>query len=111
MKLWLDAHISPLIAEWLKNELKIDAVPIRELSLRDATDLRIFEEAGKANAVVLTKDSDFPDLIRQRGAPPKVIWLRTGNSSNINLQKILASTLPSAMKLIESGENIVEING
>ena len=111
MKLWLDAQISPLLAGWLKSELKIDAVPIRDISLRDASDVKIFEEARKSDAVVLTKDSDFSDLVRQKGAPPRVIWLRTGNSSNSNLQKILATTLPTAMKLIESGEDIVEING
>lgn len=73
--------------------------------------MKIFEEARKSDAVLLTKDSDFSDLVRQKGAPPRVIWLRTENSSNSNLQKILATTLPTAMKLIESGEDIVEING
>jgi predicted nuclease of predicted toxin-antitoxin system len=100
-----------ILAGWLKREFEIDAVPIRDFSLRDASDVKIFEEAGKSDAVVLTIDSGFPDLVRQKGAPPRVIWLRTGNSSNSNLQKILATTLPTAMKLIESGEDIVEING
>jgi predicted nuclease of predicted toxin-antitoxin system len=107
----LDAQISPVLAGWLKSEFGLDAVPIRDLSLRDASDVKIFEEARKSDAVVLTKDSDFPDLVRQKGAPPRVIWLRTGNSSNSNLQKILATTFPTAMKLIEAGEEIIEISG
>ncbi len=111
MKLWLDAQLSPLIAVWLKSDFKIDAVPVRDIGLRDASDMEIFQAAKKADVTVLTKDSDFPDLVRHKGPPPKVIWLRTGNSSNINLRKILASTLPTVLELIDSGEIIVEIKG
>ena len=27
----------------------------------------------------MTKDSDYEELSMMKGAPPKVIWLRTGN--------------------------------
>jgi len=38
------------------------AVSLKELSLRDAKDIEIFETARFANVVIMTKDSDFIDL-------------------------------------------------
>ncbi len=61
--------------------------------------------------MVLTKDADFPHLLQQHGPPPKVLWLTCGNTSNQNVREILSSTLPSALKLLEAGESLVEITG
>jgi len=38
-----------------------------------------------------------------------VIWITVGNTSNQNLKRILAKTLPDALVLLESGEVLVEI--
>jgi predicted nuclease of predicted toxin-antitoxin system len=40
-----------------------------------------------------------------------VIWLTCGNTTNARLREILAQALPQAIKLLEAGEAIVEING
>ena len=60
---------------------------------------------------ILTKDSDFPFLLAQNGAPPKVVWLTCGNTSNDNLKRILTDKLPAVLKLLKAGEEIVEITG
>jgi predicted nuclease of predicted toxin-antitoxin system len=73
--------------------------------------MEIFTAARKANAVVLTKDADFPFLLAQNGAPPKVVWLTCGNTSNDNLKRILTGKLPAVLKLLTAGEEIVEITG
>jgi len=57
----------------------------------------------------MTKDSDFIDLVNRLGAPPQVIWLTCGNTSNARLRQILKKTLHQAMLLLASGESIVEI--
>jgi len=90
-------------------KLWLEAVPVRELGLRDALDPEIFQAARQANALVMTKDRDFINLLEQNGPPPQVIWLRTGNSSNQALQETLASTLAPALDLLSSGEAWVEI--
>ncbi|MFM9042411.1 MAG: DUF5615 family PIN-like protein [Vulcanococcus sp.] len=69
----------------------------------------MFQAARKANAVVMTKDRDFINLLEQNGPPLHVIWLRTGNGSNQALQETLATTLASALDLLRSGEPWVEI--
>jgi predicted nuclease of predicted toxin-antitoxin system len=112
MKLWIDAQLSPAIASWIiANYPAITAVAVRDLGLRDATDLVIFQAARQATAVVMTKDRDFIELQKQFGAPPQIIWLTCGNTSNKRLQEILISQLANAIALLKSEIDLVEISG
>lgn len=61
------------------------------------------------DAIVLTKDSDFVRILEQQGSPPKVLWLRCGNTSEAALQQILAQHLSTALTLLDGGEDLVEI--
>ena len=110
MEIWIDAQLSPAIAFWIENNFNVKAVALRDLGLRDAEDEEIFLAAKKANAVVMTKDSDFLLLLDRFGSPPKVIWLTCGNTSNANLKIILSQTLSDALDLLDSGEELVEIH-
>ena len=110
MIIWTDAQLSPAIAFWIENNFDVQAFALRDLGLRDAEDLEIFEEAKKADAVVMTKDSDFVSLLERLDAPPKIIWLTCGNTSNANLKIILSKTLQDAIDFLENGENIIEIS-
>jgi predicted nuclease of predicted toxin-antitoxin system len=110
MTIWIDAQLSPAIAAWVTQKFAVDTVAVRSLGLRDSEDEQIFLAARKADAIVMTKDSDFLLLLDKYGTPPKIIWLTCGNTSNSRLKEILESTLKTAIELLESGENIVEIN-
>ena len=110
MTLWIDAHISPLIAAWLTwTFADVQAVPLRDLGLRDAEDEEIFQAAKAAGVVVLTKDADFRHLLNQFGPPPQLLWLTCGNTSNEQLQELLRATLPAALELLAAGEPLIEI--
>jgi predicted nuclease of predicted toxin-antitoxin system len=111
MILWLDAQISPLLANWIEKEFNIQTKAVRELGLRDATDIYIFEQARIVNAIVMPKDIDFKILQDNLGAPPKIIWLTCGNTSNKRLKEILSANLINSLKVLESSDVIVEING
>jgi predicted nuclease of predicted toxin-antitoxin system len=111
MKIWIDAQLSPAIAKWIRDKFQIEAIAVRDIGLRDATDSEIFAAARNEAAVVLTKDADFPELLRAKGAPPKVIWLTCGNTSNARLKSILRKRLPKAMDFLQSGDDLVEIGG
>ena len=110
MKIWIDAQLSPAIALWIENNFDVQAFALRDLGLRDAEDVEIFDAAKKADAVVLSKDSDFVSLLERFDSPPKIIWLTCGNTSNANLKNILSKTLQDAIDLLENGEKIVEIS-
>ncbi|WP_324671825.1 DUF5615 family PIN-like protein [Hymenobacter sp. GOD-10R] len=109
MIIWLDAHLSPLLAAWLKWKFGLTAVPLRDIGLRDAEDEEIFAAAKSASAIVLTKDADFLRLLERYGPPPQVLWVTCGNTSNERLQQVLLQTLPTALELLAAGEPLVEI--
>jgi predicted nuclease of predicted toxin-antitoxin system len=111
MIIWVDAQLSPAIAAWITQNFDVQAFAVRDLGLREATDQQIFLAARQENAVVMTKDSDFPRMLDVSGAPPKVIWITCGNTSNARLKDILTETLANAIALLESNETLVEING
>lgn len=109
MKLWVDAQLSPAIARWLTETRAVDAVAVRDLGLRDAEDSRIFFEARENGAVVLSKDKDFVELVLRHGPPPAIIWITCGNTSNARLQEILSRAWPMIVRLLSSGEKLVEV--
>ena len=109
MIIWLDARLPPKLAVWIRSKFFIDATAIRDLGLRDAKDSVIFEAARKANAVLLSKDADFLEMVLRSGPPPKLMLLNCGNVSNLAMQLLLEARLGEAMKLLDQGESIIEI--
>lgn len=109
MILWLDAQLSPAIAVWLRMRFDLEALAVRDLDLRDAEDTEIFAAARSAGVVVMTKDSDFVELLQRHGPPPQIIWLRSGNTSNTRLKLLLTQALPAVLPMLEAGEPLVEI--
>lgn len=110
MILWIGAQLSPAIASRLTQTFAVTAVPLRDLGLRDATDRQIFLAARQEGATVVTKDGDFVRLLEDLGPPPQVIWITCGNTSNANLKRILANTLPRALEFLQLGEMLVEVS-
>lgn len=110
MKIWVDAQLSPLIAQWLNSTYGVEAMAVRDLRLRDSRDRDIFLSAREAKAIILTKDRDMADLVIQLGSPPQVLWLTCGNTSNFKLKTILTKAWPATENLLNAGEKIVEIS-
>jgi predicted nuclease of predicted toxin-antitoxin system len=109
MTVWLDAQLSPRLARWLAETFNLTAQSVRDAGLRDAEDVEIFSAAQKAADVVITKDSDFVELLERHGPPPKIIWLTCGNTSDAALRKILTANFQEALRLLDSGDELVEI--
>ena len=110
MKIWLDAQLPPTLAQWLGETFEIEAFALRDLGLRDAQDSAIFAAAKAENVIIMTKDSDFVDLVCRLGSPPQILWLTCGNVTNRNLRKLLTATLLNALEQLRQGEMIVEIS-
>ncbi|MGB8685747.1 MAG: DUF5615 family PIN-like protein [Microcoleus sp.] len=62
----------PTLANWVTNTFSRETSALRDLGLRDSKDIDIFEDARTVNAVIMTKDSDFVDLVCRLGTPPKL---------------------------------------
>lgn len=110
MKIWVDAQLPPTLAVWLSDTFDLQAAALVDLALRDAQDIEIFEAARAENALIMTKDSDFIDLVCRLGTPPQILWLTCGNVTNRNLRQLLTATLPDALERLQQGEIIVKIN-
>ena len=111
MIVWLDAQLSPMLADWISENFNVSCSAVRELGLKDASDIKIFNEAKKSDAVVITKDIDFSILLERFGTPPKIIWLTCGNTLNIKLKEIFTAHLKKSFDLLIGGEKLVEIKG
>ena len=92
MKLLFDQNISFRLTRRII-DLFPESKQVRELGLENATDFEIFEYAKRNDYAIVTFDSDFCDLNIIKGFPPKIIWLRTGNTTTKNIEKLLRNKL------------------
>jgi predicted nuclease of predicted toxin-antitoxin system len=107
--LWIDAQLPPSLAAWMSDSFGVRALALRDLGLRDAKDKAIFLAARDASATVMTKDLDFVRLLEEHGAPPCVLWLTLGNTSNERLRAVLAKHWRRIQQALASGEALIEI--
>jgi predicted nuclease of predicted toxin-antitoxin system len=63
-----------------------------------SNDLSIFYYARKENFLIVTFDEDFREIQSINGFPPKIIWLRMGNTST---QFVLAKLMDNQQGIIE----------
>ena len=88
MKLLFDENLSPRLVERLA-DLYPDCAHVREVGLERAPDEAVWNYA-RANAfTIVTQDADFGEMSVLLNSPPKVIWLRRGNSSTGEIETIL----------------------
>lgn len=109
MTIWLDAHLPPALANWLSSTFGVTATHLRSLGLRDATDAEIHAAARAVDAIIMTKDADFPEIVDRLGSPPQVIWLRCGNTTNAALRDLLSQEWPEICPKLEAGDAVVEV--
>ena len=66
-----------------------DSTQTRLVDLATASDAVIWDHARQHGLVLVTLDADFADLSLLRGHPPKIIWLRCGNSTVGEVERLL----------------------
>ncbi|MBI3267936.1 MAG: DUF5615 family PIN-like protein [Planctomycetes bacterium] len=69
MILWLDAQLPPSAAAWITAKFSVEARAVRDLGLRDAQDLPVFQAARAAGAVVMTNSGEGPKPKRTTKPP------------------------------------------
>ncbi|MGC2602222.1 MAG: DUF5615 family PIN-like protein [Rhodomicrobium sp.] len=108
---WVDVQLPPSLAPWLRERYNVSAFSLRDLGLRDAEDIEIFKAARLQNALLISKDGDFVDLVQRLGTPPQLVWVTCGNVINANLKEIFSAVFADALNLLQAGEAVVEISG
>lgn len=92
MKLLFDHNLSHRLIRRLEDVFP-GSTQTKLLGFNRAEDRLIWEHAHDNGFAVVTLDKDFADLSFLRGAPPKVIWLRCGNSTVREIEGLLRGNL------------------
>ena len=104
MKLLFDQNPFPNLAKYFKTSFN-DAVHVQDLKLDTSDDLAVWEFAKSNNFTIVTKDSDFNNIITLFGFPPKVIWLRKGNCSTSLIKEMIEGHIDIVTTFIKDSEN------
>ena len=104
MKLLFDANISWRLVDKLQDHFK-DCFHVDHIGLFvPAKDIEIWNYALINDLIIVTNDDDFLNLANQKGFPPKVILLRTGNQSSDYLTTLLIKHITDIGDLYNSSE-------
>jgi len=112
MKFLLDQDVYHATARFL-SELGHDVVPVAQISLAQADDSDLLEEAQAQGRILITRDRDFGGLVFVQGLGAGVVYLRilpsTQNAVHQELDRVLSSysedELASAFVVVEPGRH------
>ena len=90
MKLLLDQNLSPRLARTLA-AIYPDTTHVRDVGLQAADDDTVWAYAAEHGFVIVSKDADFHQRSFVLGPPPKVVWIRRGNCSTVEIEGIFRS--------------------
>ena len=92
MKLLFDQNISHRVVLAILPEIP-EARHVRDFNLQYSKDMEIWRFAKENGNSIVTFDSDFNNLATLFGHPPKIIWLRFGNTLTQELAKKLITRI------------------
>lgn len=84
MRLLLDQNLSRRLLASI-SETFPGSAHVASLGLSAASDQEIWEYACRQGYTILSKDADFHHISFLHGAPPKIVWVRLGNCSTMQI--------------------------
>ena len=103
MKLLFDQNISYRLVRKVFSAFP-ESAQVKEMGLYDKSDIDIWEYAKAEGYTIVTFDTDFYDYANLYGHPPKIIWLRVGNTSTDKLAEFLLRKSDIIRSFIENIE-------
>jgi len=80
MKLLFDHNLSHKLVDRLA-DIFPDSTHTRLLGLSEAGDTQVWQIASDNQLTIVSQDADFLEMGLIKGFPPKLIWIRLGNST------------------------------
>jgi predicted nuclease of predicted toxin-antitoxin system len=109
VKVLIDAQLPPALVETFAIN-GVEAVHVTAVGLVAAADREIWDYALESRYSIATKDEDFfLRSVVSNSPTPFIIWVRRGNCSNRELQKLIADALDQIRLAHDSGERLIEI--
>lgn len=106
MKLLFDEHLSYKLV-LLLSDIFPNSKHVMDLGLTAANDREIWDYTKTNNYVIATKDSDFIDISNLLGAPPFVIWIRSGNTKVKDIENVFRKYSVLIDSAIEENEAVI----
>jgi predicted nuclease of predicted toxin-antitoxin system len=104
MKLLLDANISWRLSAFL-TEIFGECIHVNKTNLTlPAKDSDIWQFAKEHGYMIITQDSDFLNFLETKGFPPKIILIKTGNITRVQMEIILSQAKSSILELHNNEE-------
>lgn len=103
MKLLFDQNLSHKLARRLA-DLFPDSAHVREVGLKEAEDLTVWEYAKQQGFIIVSKDADFHQRSFVLGFPPKVVWIRLGNCTTTEVEQVIRKNFDSIEAFAEDEE-------
>jgi len=103
MKLLFDENLSFRLVAMLA-DIFPESTHLRNVGLLGGEDQIIWEFAAQRGFILVSKDTDFYDRSVLYGVPPKVIWLRIGNSTVAETANMLRHQYIVIRHFIEDAE-------
>ena len=97
MKFLIDNMLSPELAQTLQDDYP-GTGHVQEELYPKAKDTRIWQHAVENGFTILSKDGEFVKLLADRGHPPKVVRLRIGNCTTLDISETNRVPLPAHQK-------------
>jgi predicted nuclease of predicted toxin-antitoxin system len=110
VNLLFDQNLSFRLVRTLRNEFP-GAVHVRSVGLTGRSDSLIVSFARQKDFAIVTLDRDFANIAAVRSDSPKVIWLRTGNSSTAFLASLLVASRDEILRFVDSSPDRLLVLG
>ncbi len=102
MKLLFDENLSPRLVAALSSEFPGSA-HVHDVGLGAAGDEAVWDFARSNGFVLTSKDGDFAEFSVLRGAPPRLVWIRRGNCSTVEILSLLREHRTAIEALADAG--------
>jgi predicted nuclease of predicted toxin-antitoxin system len=104
MRLLFDENLSSKLPSRL-GDLFPNSLHVRDVGMKATIDPIVWNYAKDNDLMIVSKDADMHDLSLVFGNPPKVIWLRLGNCSTLQVENLLRQNF-EAIKIFYEDENL-----
>lgn len=108
MRFLVDTNLPRALCAWLRARGH-ECAHVLDCGLAQSPDTPIWRRAVMEGEIVVSKDEDFADRVRQTTAGPAVLWLRTGNGTNQKLFAVLDPIWSIIEARLRAGERLVEV--
>lgn len=108
MRFLIDEQLPPLLALALRGR-GFDASHVSELGLAGHDDDDVWTIACRDGWVIVSKDADYPPMLRRRPPHCPILWVRLGNVSNARLIEQVDRKFTAAVTAFSDGLMLFEL--